>query len=473
MPHMHLRPVLRPTWRGRPSWILVCGILTVPESRTDPDGPTIKLAVARLKAESPDPGRLPMVYLNGGPGSSTIVTLEHFRDKGINRDRDVIFFSQRGTFHADPMLSCAEYDGFLAESVSTSMLAPATAQRSLDAIQACHNRLTAKGIDLNAFNSVENAADVADLRTATGIDSWHVYGVSYGTDLALQLMRDHPEGISSVVLDSVAPPQNNLLTHLWGSAAGGYQAVFDACAAQPTCAQAYPDLANEFTATVARLAETPMTVDVPASADGSAQKVVVDGYKFANVVVLRSSDATLYASLPQMIHATASGDGRAGAEAVQASVPSVDLMSYGLRYGVMCREAAAFTTSDAIAAAGHKVPPGFPAQVLAIQRQFARLMDECPVWNVGRADPSVNTPVQSDIPVLLLAGTFDAITQPSQADDAAATLTNSRVVRSPAIGHDVYSQSECGRAVVADFLSRPDGYDTGCVGAMRVPVFVT
>jgi pimeloyl-ACP methyl ester carboxylesterase len=100
-------------------------------------------------------------------------------------------------------------------------------------------------------------------------------------------------------------------------------------------------------------------------------------------------------------------------------------------------------------------------------------MDECPVWNVGRVDPSVNTPVQSDIPVLLLAGTFDAITQPSQADDAAATLTNSRVVRFPAIGHDVYSQSECGRAVVADFLSRPDGYDTGCVGAMRVPVFVT
>jgi pimeloyl-ACP methyl ester carboxylesterase len=155
-----------------------CGILTVPESRTDPDGPTIKLAVARLTAESPDPGRLPMVYLNGGPGSSTIVILEHFRDKGINRDRDVIFVSQRGTFHADPMLSCAEYDGFLAESVSTSMLAPATAQRSLDAIQACHNRLTAKGIDLSAFNSVENAADVADLRTAMGIDSWHVYGVS-------------------------------------------------------------------------------------------------------------------------------------------------------------------------------------------------------------------------------------------------------------------------------------------------------
>ena len=450
-----------------------CGYLTVPENRVDPSGPTIKLAVARLRAQSPDPGQAPMVYLNGGPGNSTIVIAEKFRDKGINSHRDVIFFSQRGTYHADPMLSCAEYDDFLADSVGTSTIGPAAARRSQDAVRACHDRLVAEGIDLSAFNSVENAADVADLRTAMGIDAWHVYGVSYGTDLALQLIRDHPEGITSVVLDSVAPPQNNLLTHLWRSAAGGYQAVFDACAAQAACAQAYPDLAHEFTATVARLTDTPLTVDMPASEEGPAQKVVIDGYKFANLVVLTSGDATAYASLPQLIHATASGDGRAAAAAVQASVPAVDLMGYGLRYGVMCREAAPFTTPDAIAAESQAVLPGFPAAVLAIQPQFGRLMDDCPVWNVGSADPRVITPVHSDIPVLLLAGTFDAITQPSQADDAAATLTNSRVVRFPAIGHDVYSQSECGRTVVADFLTRPDSYDTGCVEAMEIPVFVS
>jgi hypothetical protein len=81
--------------------------------------------------------------------------------------------------------------------------------------------------------------------------------------LRVQLMRTHPEGISSVVLDSVVPPQNNLLTHLWGSAAGGFKAAFDACVAQPRCAGAYPDLENEFTTTVQRLAKNPMTVDVP------------------------------------------------------------------------------------------------------------------------------------------------------------------------------------------------------------------
>jgi pimeloyl-ACP methyl ester carboxylesterase len=450
-----------------------CGFLTVPENRAEPDGRKIKLAVARLKATSPDPGRAPMVYLNGGPGSSGIAIAEELRDKGIHRDRDVIFVSQRGTLHAAPLLTCAESDHFVAESRNLSMLAPTTAQRSLDAVRACHDRLASKGYDLSAYNTVENAADMADLRTAMGIDSWHVYGVSYGTDLALQLVRDHPEGISSVVLDSVVPPQNNLLTHLWASAAGGFKAVFDACAAQSRCAGAYPDLENEFTTTVQRLAKSPMTVDVPASADSPAQQVVIDGYKFANLVVLKSMDSNSYAGLPEMIHATAVGDGRVAGVQVQNSAPSVDLMSYGLKYGVMCREAAPFTTSDAIAADAQKVLPQFPAEVLAIQPQFGRMMDECRVWNVGRADPRVNQPVQSDIRVLLLAGTFDAITQPSQADDAAATLTHSKVIRFPGIGHDVYMESECGRTVVADFLSRPDGYDAGCVDTMLIPDFVT
>jgi hypothetical protein len=134
-----------------------CGFLTVPENRADPYGRKIKLAVARLRAKSPDPGLAPMVYLNGGPGSTGIGIAETLRDKGINRDREVIFVSQRGTLHADPLLTCAESDHFVAESTDVSMLAPGTAQRSLDAVRACHDRLASKGYDLSAYNTVENA----------------------------------------------------------------------------------------------------------------------------------------------------------------------------------------------------------------------------------------------------------------------------------------------------------------------------
>jgi pimeloyl-ACP methyl ester carboxylesterase len=87
---------------------------------------------------------------------------------------------------------------------------------------------------------VENAADIADLRKALGIKEWNVYGVSYGTNVAQVLLRDHPEGIRSMVLDSVSPLNQNLFKEGWPASAGMYQAIFDACASQPVCAAAYP-----------------------------------------------------------------------------------------------------------------------------------------------------------------------------------------------------------------------------------------
>lgn len=231
-----------------------CGYLTVPENRAHPDGRTIKIGVARAKAQSPDPGRDPLVYLTGGPGGTGIGTAQALVQQfGINRDRDVIFVDQRGTLHADPLLSCPEIDHFLDESIGMSILAASTAQRDLDAVGACRSRLASAGYDLSAYNTTENAADIADLRRALKIDHWHVYGVSYASDLALQLLRDHPEGIRSVVLDSVVPPQTNAMTQFWPTAAEGYRALFEACAAQPGCAAAYPNLARDFTTTVQRL----------------------------------------------------------------------------------------------------------------------------------------------------------------------------------------------------------------------------
>ena len=449
-----------------------CGFLTVPENRADPHGHTIKVAVARLDAVNSDPDRDPMVYLNGGPGSTSILLAESLRDMGINNDRDVIFVAQRGTVLSEPFLSCPEYDEFVGATTGMSMLSPESARLSEDAVRACHDRLAADGYDLGAYNTTENAADIADLRVALGIDSWHVYGVSYGTLLALQLIRNDPEGISSVVLDSLVPPQDNLLTHIWQSAAGGFEAVFDACAAQSGCAGAYPDLENEFNATVTRLAEEPMIVDMPATEDRPAQRVVLDGYKLANVVVLASSQSSYYAALPKLIHEAATGDGRAAAEVVLNNVPTITLMGIGLRYGVVCRENAPFTTPDEIAAEAKKALPGFPAAVLAIEPQFGLIMDDCPSWDVPAGDPAMNEPVTSDLPVLLMGGTFDAITQPFLADSAAETLSDSRVVRFPAISHDVYAQSECGRAIVAEFLVRPHDYETSCVDAMEIPQFI-
>jgi pimeloyl-ACP methyl ester carboxylesterase len=140
---------------------------------------------------------------------------------------------------------------------------------------------------------------------------------------------------------------------------------------------------------------------------------------------------------------------------------------------VFCREGAAFTDPAALLAGARQALPDLPTEVLSLQPQGARFMDECGVWNVGRANPAVHTPTSSDVPALLITGTFDAVTPPSQAAEAAKTLRHGKVVRFPGLGHDVFIASDCGRRIVADFLSRPDSYDTHCADTMQPPTFVS
>jgi len=116
----------------------------------------------------------------------------------------------------------------------------------MDARQACYDRLTDDGINLSMYNSAQNAADVAALRTALDYEEVNLFGISYGTRLGLTIMRDHPEGIRSVILDSVYPPQVN------GYEQGAYvfyralRRVFNDCATDAACDAAYPDLEQVF-----------------------------------------------------------------------------------------------------------------------------------------------------------------------------------------------------------------------------------
>jgi pimeloyl-ACP methyl ester carboxylesterase len=464
-----------PNLRGVPSLDLgpefSCGFLVVPENRARPDGRTIKIAVARARATSANPKPDPMLYLAGGPGGPGLPLGNTLVAAGINHDRDVIVIDQRGTLHAQPALTCPEIDEFVAAATGMSIMAPSTAEKDLDAVRACHARLVGDGNDLASFDTSENASDIADLRTALGIHEWNVYGVSYGSDLALQLLRDHPDGIRSLTVDSVVHPQINLIEQFWPSAAEGFTALFDACAAQPACARTYPGLADEFTAAVHTLAQAPATVDVPGEGGAPPRRVVIDGYTLANLVVSATLNTPLIPSLPKVIHAIATGDPAPAAALLLGSLSPPDLVGYGLTYGVFCRESVAFTDPASILAAARRVLPRLPSEVLSLPPQAPRLVDECAAWNVGRADAAVHQPVRSDVPALLLAGTLDAVTPPSQAELAAEGLPNGRVVRIAGSGHDVLSRSACAQQILVDFLDDPTGYDAGCAATLPPPTF--
>ena len=82
-------------------------------------------------------------------------------------------------------------------------------------------------------------------------------------------------------------------------------------------------------------------------------------------------------------HVAGLGDGTAAAKAVLAGIPPTGLIGYGLAYGVFCREDAAFTDPAAILAAHRDALPDLPTEVLSLEPQGPRFIDECGVWNAA------------------------------------------------------------------------------------------
>ena len=162
---------------------IACGTLTVAEDRQEPGGPTVELPVAVLRTASPTPQPDPVVYFEGGPGFGALGNAELFLEREYGDDRDLILFDQRGTGGARPSLNCPEVDEATWQGFATTDPAEVELERSVVAFDACRDRLRAEGIDLDAYDTAASADDVADLRTALGIDE---------LEPLRRLLRHHP-----------------------------------------------------------------------------------------------------------------------------------------------------------------------------------------------------------------------------------------------------------------------------------------
>src|SRR5215216_5979054 len=262
-----------------------CGQLTVPEHRRRPTGRTISLSVAIVPAASPQPQPDPIVWLAGGPGDDAIIEIPWALAGDLNRDRDVIFMSQRGTFTAQPRLTCPEVDRFPAETLDQPFDAPETGRAFAQATAECRRRLEALGVDLSAYHTIESANDLADLRLALGIDEWNVFGISYGTDYALTYMRMHPQGIRAVGLDGIFPPPLAGGVAAWTSAGEGLNAVFRACSAQTRCRERYGDIGATFRRLVEHFERHPRTVQVSTGQGIEPHFIVPDVPEPVNVMI--------------------------------------------------------------------------------------------------------------------------------------------------------------------------------------------
>ncbi|MFG2715070.1 alpha/beta fold hydrolase [Streptomyces goshikiensis] len=450
-----------------------CGTLTVPENRAKPEGRKITLGVAIVPAVSDHPPPDPIVWFAGGPGDDAVGEAKMAVDGGLNRDRDVIFMSQRGTYSADPVLTCPNIDEFNARAVGLVYDAPSTERLHVQATKACRDKLAASGADLSAYSDIESAADYADLRTALGIKEWNVFGISYGTHLALAYMRLHPQGLRSVGIDGILPPSRAGSAATWSSARQGFDGLFKACAQQPACNRRYPNLSATFDRLVRELEAKPVTTTVTLPGNPKPVKVVLDGGALVNWMTSATHVAPeVPLALDELAHGKPQRIARQWAGG-KLSPQAVGRVSHGLAYGVFCGEWTPYESQAQALKGGRDTFPSFPPSVLAQAPQLTYLRPDCAVWNVPAAPRSIRDVTRSDIPTLALSGGFDSQTGADNGPYVARTLGHATVVTIPYEPHVVFATSKCAQEITRSFFNTPTAPNTDCLKGLEPPEFAT
>jgi pimeloyl-ACP methyl ester carboxylesterase len=443
----------------------------VPENRSRHEGRTITLGVAIVPAATRRPASDPVVWFAGGPGDDAVSEIPLALNGGLNHDRDVIFMSQRGTYSADPQLTCPNIDQFNAGALGLVYGAPSTGRLHVEATRTCRDQLAGRGADRSAYNGTESAADYADLRVALGLKQWNVFGISYGTDLALLYMRLHPQGIRSVGIDGVLPPSLAGGAVTWKAAREGFDGLFQACAEQSACNDRYPGLKATFLRLVNELEARPVTTTVTLPDHPEPVKVVLDGGTLVNWLTSATHVAD---GVPRSIDELAHGNPQRIAEQLaggKLSPQAVGRVSHGLAFGVFCSEWTPYESEADVIRGGRRAFPSFPGSVLANAPQLAWLHDDCRAWDVPAAPPSIRDVTRSDIPTLVLSGGFDAQTAPSNGAYVARTLSRSTAVTVPYVAHVVFADSPCAQSITTSFFDTPTAPDTGCLAGLRPPAF--
>jgi pimeloyl-ACP methyl ester carboxylesterase len=394
-----------------------CGRVAVPENREEPDGRSIELFVAIVRSRAKHPAPDPLVFLAGGPGqaaSESFVPLAPAFSR-IRSQRDVVLVDQRGTGRSNP-LDCDLPAGAALREESGS----AIAQRCLASLDT----------DPRHYATPVAVRDLEAVREALGAERLNLYGVSYGTRVALAYLRRHPDRVRSAILDGVVPADVALGPDTEQDARRALDALFARCQRDPGCAKAFPDVRASFDALSARLEREPATLRLRDPTSGQPTTLRLTRERFAAAVRLLSYAPETAALLPLLIETGSRGGDLAplAAQSLLLEQEVAQTFSEGMQYAVVCSEDLPFAQPEAAS--------GEASDASALRsRPFRRLAEICAHWPRATLPPGFRDPVVSDAPVLLLSGEADPVTPPRRGEHAAATLNNGLHLVAPGQGH--------------------------------------
>ena len=432
-----------------------CGTLTVPLDRTGAVPGSVTLAVERV-VSSANPDHRALLTLAGGPGQAAIPLAEDFASAmgaGLT-NRDLLVFDQRGTGSSGPLQCTALLPGHSSGSLLTDS-------------QRCANQL---GPARGSYTTSDSVDDIEAIRRASGYGKLTIYGVSYGTKVALEYAARYPSHVDGLILDSVVRPDGPDPFHR--STFAAVRRVLTELCSGGDCRGITSDPTGDLRREVARLAVHRLRGTV-VNGHGRRLRLSMNDLDVFQIALAGDVNPTLRAELPSSVHSALHGD-RAPLLRLAARAAGLNEIS-GARprqstggdsdadfVATRCEETLFpwDRNADAITRLGQAEAAArglSAAAVTPFNRGIAlrgELIPLCLGWPVASPPPPAPGPLPS-VPTLVLEGQADLRTPVEDGQAVAAQIPGATVVAIPHTGHSVLGSdlSKCGTNAVSAFFA--------------------
>lgn len=418
-----------------PAW---CGQVRRPLDPQAKGGAAIDVHFAVLPALSRQRKSDPIFFFAGGPGQSAIDLagpVARLLARFSNR-RDVVLIDQRGTGRSAP-LHCAGDDA--PDRPLRDAFDADWAQLALDRCREALQRLPHG--DLRRFTTPLAVQDAEAVRAWLGAGRINLVGVSYGTRVALDYLRQFPATTRRVVLDGVAPPDMALPQSFAADAQTAFDALLAWCEGDADCQRRHPTLRRQWQALRDAV---PQAVTLTHPVSGREERLTLTAEGLAALVRAPLYAPALAAALPAAIAAAAEGRWTPLAGLAMAlGAGRAGRLAQGQHLAVVCSEDLPRMTPGAA--------PGGDFAALADRYRRA-----CEGWPRAELPAAFDHVAPAPVPVLLLSGAADPVTPPRHGQRMAQALgARARHVVVPAAGHGLLALP-CVREQVYRFVDADD-----------------
>lgn len=423
-----------------PQYVVIDGILEIPENRKNTNSRTLKLAYKVLKAKNADSKKAPIVFLQGGPGGATLIMEPFWENNPLRNDRDIILMDQRGTGISEAncidmgktMFSIARQDLDFEEEIN--------AIKTI--LSECKETMKHDEVDLAGYTSAENAADFEDLRKTLGYKQWNLFGVSYGSRLGLTIIRDFPEGIQSAVLAGILAPETNYINNASGNFESSLFNILNRCKENKNCNDRYPNLKARLLKMLKKLQSEPLHFEY------KEEPFILNSQDALAILFVSLYDRYSIGNIPLLIDAMENEEKQSLIEALKGIEYMYSLVNWPMNFSVMTYEEFPFYDEIALVESLKRSEALFNLPLST--NSGMELMND---WHAHRASELENQPVVSEIPTLMASGALDHITPSSNAVGALKHLKNGYELIFPDESHNLFNP--CFFQITEDFFNDP------------------